>query len=264
MARPLRSVLLAAALAGSSALAASCTNGPTAAAYPAATSSGTATAAPAATPSATPVGSPAATPEAAHGIPAEVAAEQEQARELHRRLTWAGLYSGPVGDAESEQTAAAVRRFQRKFGLTGDGKPGGRTWARLRGVTKDGDGVPARCRTSGKVICIDKSLKLVRALQGGQVVQVLDARFGRRSLPTANGTFRVQWRSRYHHIRKYDAPMPYALFFYGGKSVHFSPEFARVGYQGGSHGCVNLRDKPGAARLFDWAPTGTTVVVYSS
>ena len=54
------------------------------------------------------------------------------------------------------------------------------------------------------------------------------------------------------------------MFFSGGQAVHYSPYFARDGYNGGSHGCVNLRDYEGAQWLFDHTPTGSRVVVYRS
>ena len=45
--------------------------------------------------------------------------------------------------------------------------------------------------------------------------------------------------------------MPFAMFFSGGQAVHYSPDFAAVGYNGASHGCVNVRDYDGIAWLFD-------------
>ena len=45
--------------------------------------------------------------------------------------------------------------------------------------------------------------------------------------------------------------MPYAMFFSGGQAVHYSADFAARGYDGASHGCVNVRDKGKIAALFD-------------
>ena len=39
--------------------------------------------------------------------------------------------------------------------------------------------------------------------------------------------------------------MPYAMFFSGGQAVHYSPDFAARGYNGASHGCVNVRNLGG-------------------
>ena len=58
--------------------------------------------------------------------------------------------------------------------------------------------------------------------------------------------------------------MPYAMFFDGGQAVHYSPDFAANGYNGASHGCVNIRARAAIARLFDIVRIGTPVIVYRS
>ena len=57
--------------------------------------------------------------------------------------------------------------------------------------------------------------------------------------------------------------MPYAMFFSGGQAVHYSADFAKNGYNGASHGCVNVRDKGAIASLFDQVGTGDKVAVYA-
>ena len=46
--------------------------------------------------------------------------------------------------------------------------------------------------------------------------------------------------------------------------MHYSSDFAARGYAGASHGCVNVRDYDGLARLFDQVQVGDAVVVYWS
>jgi lipoprotein-anchoring transpeptidase ErfK/SrfK len=58
--------------------------------------------------------------------------------------------------------------------------------------------------------------------------------------------------------------MPYAMFFSGGQAVHDSPDFAANGYNGASHGCVNVRDLGAVQSLFDQVGVGDRVVVYWS
>ena len=89
-------------------------------------------------------------------------------------------------------------------------------------------------------------------------------RFGGYPYATREGTFRVHMKSRDHTSSLYRTWMPFALFFSGGQAVHYSPYFARDGYNGASHGCVNLRDFAGARTLFDRVPLGTRVYVYRS
>jgi lipoprotein-anchoring transpeptidase ErfK/SrfK len=58
--------------------------------------------------------------------------------------------------------------------------------------------------------------------------------------------------------------MPRAMFFNGDEAVHYSPDFAAVGYIRGSHGCVGIRDMEQATWLFDHVDVGTRVYVYWS
>ena len=113
-------------------------------------------------------------------------------------------------------------------------------------------------------ICVDKTQKLVRYVVRGTPRLTLDARFGFSGADTREGTFRVNSKSRDHHSSLYRTWMPFAMFFSGGQAVHYSPYFARDGYSGGSHGCVNLRDFDNARWLFDRVPVGTRVYVYRS
>ena len=119
-----------------------------------------------------------------------------------------------------------------------------------------------RCLT-GRVICISKSQRQLAWVVDGQIKMQMDVRFGSELTPTRNGKFSVYWKSRDHHSSLYDSPMPYALFFSGGQAVHYSADFAARGYNGASHGCVNVRDKAAVAALFDTAREGDTVIVYN-
>jgi lipoprotein-anchoring transpeptidase ErfK/SrfK len=91
----------------------------------------------------------------------------------------------------------------------------------------------------------------------------LEARFGASTTPTRKGTFNIFLKSKNHFSTLYDTPMPYAMFFSGGQAVHYSPDFAARGYNGASHGCVNIRDMSGVRKLFAKVSVGTKVVVYS-
>ena len=101
------------------------------------------------------------------------------------------------------------------------------------------------------------------AFDDGEIKKTFDARFGKSSTPTRNGAYKVYWKSRDHDSSLYDSPMPFAMFFSGGQAVHYSSDFARRGYNGASHGCVNVRDRAAIARLFDLARVGDKVIVYN-
>jgi lipoprotein-anchoring transpeptidase ErfK/SrfK len=74
----------------------------------------------------------------------------------------------------------------------------------------------------------------------------------------------VNWKSRNHYSTIYNTPMPYAMFFSGGQAVHYSSDFARRGYIGCSHGCVNIRNKARIPWVFDRVRVGDRVIVYRS
>jgi lipoprotein-anchoring transpeptidase ErfK/SrfK len=123
-------------------------------------------------------------------------------------------------------------------------------------------GLDARCTTWGKVVCVSKNARKVWLVENGTITMTLDARFGGKRTQTREGVFSVGWKSGNHKSRLYGSRMPYAMFFSRGQAIHFSSDFARRGWSGASHGCVNLRDKAGAAALFQAVPPGTKVVVY--
>ncbi|MGR6997295.1 L,D-transpeptidase [Yinghuangia aomiensis] len=71
-------------------------------------------------------------------------------------------------------------------------------------------------------------------------------------------------KSRDHVSTLYHTSMPFAMFFSGGQAVHYSPDFAKNGYNGASHGCVNVRNKALITQLFDTVRIGDKVIVYRS
>ena len=93
---------------------------------------------------------------------------------------------------------------------------------------------------------------------------VADARFGAPGMETGEGLFSVHEKSFNHVSSRYHSWMPRAMFFNGDEAVHYSPDFASVGYLRGSHGCVGVRDMEKATWLFGQVPVGTRVYVYWS
>ncbi|MFJ3665418.1 L,D-transpeptidase family protein [Streptomyces sp. NPDC090106] len=195
-------------------------------------------------------------------------------RELQARLRQvAWIFEGPTGRYD-ETTVEAVKGFQGKRGLPRTGQTDSVTWKRLLGMTSEpgkwdlylmggqpADAPDKRCMT-GRVLCISKSSRTLRWMVDGRTLTTLPVRFGSEGTPTREGVFHVYWKSRDHYSTLYDSPMPYAMFFSGGQAVHYSTDFAARGYAGGSHGCVNVRDEAGIARLFGEVRDGDKVVVH--
>jgi len=201
-----------------------------------------------------------------------------QVREIQARLRQIAWFFGDVSDSYGDQTTAAVKGFQAKRMIPVTGEVDQRTLDLLEGMTSeptgdelanrppdpaDGAALDPRC-TTGRVLCIDKSSNSLRWVVDGDVMVTLDVRFGREGMETREGQFAVNYKSRDHVSSIYDTSMPFAMFFSGGQAVHYSPDFAANGYNGASHGCVNVRDYGAIASLFDQVGIGDKVVVYWS
>ena len=196
-------------------------------------------------------------------------------RDLQARLAQIAWYFGDVTGSYDAGTVEAVRGFQAKREIPVTGEVDQRTMDRLLEMTRQptheelrniepepGDLDP-RC-TTGRVMCVDKTTSTLRWVVDGKVQKSFEVRFGSDELPTREGAFSVSYKSVDHVSSLYDTPMPFAMFFSGGQAVHYSPDFAANGYNGASHGCVNVRDYEGIAWLFDEVQVGDDVIVYRS
>ena len=190
---------------------------------------------------------------------------------LQQRLVKAGtLGSGNVTSYFGDLTEAAVEKFQRGNGLTANGRVSRTTWDTLVAktgkikISKPSPELDKRCKVKGRSLCIDKKTDKLYYLENSKIIRTFDARFGCANMRTREGKFSVLWKSRNHVSSIYHTPMPYAMFFSGGQAVHYSADFAARGYQGCSHGCVNIRDKAGIRWVFDRVRNGDRVVVYRS
>lgn len=196
-------------------------------------------------------------------------------KDLQARLKQIGWFSGKVTDTYGDATAKAVKDFQAKRGIPTTGEVDQRTLDRLHGMTRKPTAdelanrqpraraarLDPRCMT-GRAICISKTSRTLSWVVDGQVQSTMDVRFGSELTPTREGTFQVNFKSRDHVSTLYHTKMPFALFFSGGQAIHYSPDFASRGYNGASHGCVNVRNYDAIASLFDQARTGDRVVVH--
>ena len=196
-------------------------------------------------------------------------------RRLQARLAQLKWYAGDVSGTYDQKTVSSVTGFQTKRRIPVTGEVDRRTLDRLTRMTRKptkaelfniepaGPALDPRCLT-GRAMCVDKSSRSLRWVVDGVVRTGFDVRFGSDERPTREGAFVVFRKSRDHVSSLYDTPMPFAMFFSGGQAVHYSPDFAATGYNGASHGCVNVRDYNGVRRLFDRVRLGDKVIVYRS
>ncbi len=202
-------------------------------------------------------------------------ASGDRVRELQARLKQIGWYSPLVTGTYGSATTASVRGFQAKREIPVTGAVDQRTWNRLTAMTREptrnekhnvvpkpsAAGLDSRCLT-GRAICVSKRTNSLVWVINGKAQLRMDVRFGSAELPTREGSFSVGWKSRHHVSTIYHTKMPYAMFFSGGQAVHYSPDFAARGYNGASHGCVNVRNLAGIQSLFNQVRVGDKVIVY--
>ncbi|MFH9616970.1 L,D-transpeptidase family protein [Streptomyces pratensis] len=232
-------------------------------------------ASPSATPPPTPSRTPGARPSPQPSTLMSVGDRSERVRELQARLRQIGHFDRSPTGYYGSATVASVQSFQGKRGLSRTGRTDTVTWERLLAMTRKptpkeldppaaGPAAvkpDARCM-EGRVLCISKNSRTLAWMIDGRVVSSMDVRFGSQYTPTREGTFSVYWKSRHHVSTLYDSPMPYAMFFSGGQAVHYSSDFAARGYNGASHGCVNVRDEGKIASLFAQVRNGDKVVIH--
>ncbi|AZM90733.1 MULTISPECIES: L,D-transpeptidase family protein [Streptomyces] len=200
--------------------------------------------------------------------------ESEQVRELQARLRQLKLVSTAPTAFYGSKTTAAVKTFQSQHGLPATGSVDEATWQKVQGLTKkptddelrppttnEVDAPDPRCM-QGRVMCISKESRTLAWMIDGKVVSTMDVRFGSENTPTREGLFQVEWKAKEWTSTLYHTSMPYSMFFSQGQAVHYSSDFAARGYDGASHGCVNVRDKKKLSELFDQVKVGDKVVVY--
>ncbi|MEW1952621.1 peptidoglycan-binding protein [Terrabacter sp. NPDC080008] len=200
-------------------------------------------------------------------------------KELQRRLSAKGLWPYAANGGYGWGLAQQVLAFQRAYHLPQSGVVDSRTWARLRAVTytpgtfdkhryyaglrplmPSAASLDKRCRV-GRVMCVDKPTRTLTWVVNGKPLMVMWARFGGPGRETREGTFRVSRKYEYVISNLYFTPMPYSMFFSGGQAVHYSSNFARLGYASSSHGCVNIADRAQVKSLFFKVRVGDKVVV---
>ena len=180
---------------------------------------------------------------------------------VQQRLGFVGMLASGNGNYDSA-TERAVMRFQEKFGLNLTGRVNRYTLEKLLDVSGRGPVLPTEC-TSGTVVCIDKTQRIIRLVQDGTTTVALDARFGAFLTETREGAFEIYDKQADDFSALFGVPMKYSMYFSGGQAIHYSPYFDRDGYAGASAGCVNTRHLAGTEAMFAAVPLATSPSIYS-
>ena len=198
--------------------------------------------------------------------------------ELQHRLRQVGLYQGAVDGTFNAPTRRAIEAWRARIGLPMSEVMDERTWVPLIGRTRNPryadlfDAPPASTLTqelhprcaAGKVVCVSKNQRKMSYVVDGKVHFTREARFSMPGWEGPDGEFRI-WYMNSDTVSKIfgeRTPMPYAIFYQGNVAIHYSQDFADKGYEGGSHGCSQLRDYQVAKWLYEQLKIGDQVVVY--
>ena len=108
------------------------------------------------------------------------------------------------------------------------------------------------------------------ALENDQEVYSFDIVTGRDGKETTAGRYKIFRKHEKYTSKTYGSEMPYTMFFTDdGKAIHGTSIATLRSYlhaylteSVGSQGCVGLTDD-NAKALFEWAPVGTPVVVFT-
>jgi len=98
-------------------------------------------------------------------------------------------------------------------------------------------------------ITVDISTQTMTVSADGRTIYSFDVSTGRRGYATPTGKYRpIRMHEMWYSSKYENAPMPHAIFFYGGYAIHGTTDIAHLGHVA-SHGCVRLHPD-NAAKLF--------------
>lgn len=199
-------------------------------------------------------------------------AKGECVTKLQQLLAGTKHFTGSANGTFGQSTANAVLNYQRSRGITDNAIVGPETWGALTsGKPALGTGAPASCKASGVVLCASKAHHTLTLMRDGKAVKTINVRFGGmtrddngklRIFPTVNGRYSVYAKDAKAFSDRWEASMPYSIKFNPNMYVHYSGDFAKRGYAGSSHGCINVGNLNDAKWFFDNTPVGAKVVVY--
>lgn len=188
-------------------------------------------------------------------------AEGERQREVETYLARLGGFGSLTVDGRQSATdCAAIKKFQRRYGIhPAEGRAGPTTAAVARRLAlTETDACQAG---RGTTFCVNLTLQTVWVMRGGAVVmKPTVTRTGMAGYQTPAGTFRINYRSPHEWSEPYEVWMPYWQQYTGGIGFHETTTYLHDGSIG-SHGCVNLLPAD-AYRMWGLGGIGTTVHLF--
>ncbi|MGH3656888.1 MAG: L,D-transpeptidase family protein [Micromonosporaceae bacterium] len=190
--------------------------------------------------------------DASHGCPTG-----PKQRKVETHLAAIGGFGPVTVDGEqSAEDCAAIKKFQRRYGITPSKGKAGPTTAyvarRLAATKLD------TCKPKAKLtVCVDLTHQTMWVVRDGDVVLgPTPVRTGRPGYATPAGHYKITEKKQRTISSYYDVALPYWQRFVGDIGFHQTPSYLHS--EPGSHGCVNLLPRDAVA-LWKLTSVGTKV-----
>jgi lipoprotein-anchoring transpeptidase ErfK/SrfK len=172
-----------------------------------------------------------------------------------------GYGSVTVDGKQSAADCAAIRKFQKRFGIQpAAGLAGPTTYdvAKRLAATKTSS---CKAKKSGVTFCVDLTHQTTWVMKSGKVyVKPTVTRTGMKGYRTPAGTFKINKRTKKEWSNPYHVWLPYWQRFIGGRGFHQTTTYIHDKWRG-SHGCVNLLPQD-AKKYYGIGRIGSTVKVF--
>lgn len=196
----------------------------------------------------------------------------ECVKQAQKLLNTRGFYKMSIDGKYGVGTTNAVLNYQRARHITDDGVVGINTWKALNSSYMPTNPIPNNCKNKGTVICVSKAERKLRMYNSGTLIKTLNIRVGGfttdingnyRVHQTVEGTYTVFKKDPNPYSKRYGAgAMPWSVMFDRNMYVHYSEGFSKDGYNGASHGCVNVGNLADAEWVYKNTQIGSKVIVY--
>lgn len=179
--------------------------------------------------------------------------------ELQEALHALGLYNHPLNGVFDENTQKSVCAFQKKFGLTINGRVVESTWDVIARAVEKPDPVKNAPPPRGKkVILIDTARRTLTVFNDGEPYRQFPVAVGKPETPTPIGNWKIarkaaNWGTGFGS-RWLGLNVDWGIYGIHGTNKPYSIG----GYQ--SHGCIRMHNSH-VEQLYQWVTVGTPVII---
>ena len=151
-----------------------------------------------------------------------------------------GYGSVSVNGRQSAADCAAIKKFQKRFGIQPAGGLAGPTTYDVAKRLAATSTASCKARKSGITFCVDLTHQTTWVMKNGKVYRAPTiVRTGMKGYRTPSGTYKINKRTRKEWSNPYKVWLPYWQRIVGGDGFHQTTTYIHDKWRG-SHGCINL------------------------